>query len=277
MSSIPVSVVIPYYNRRRFIDECLESVFRQTVSPLEVIVVDDASEPAQRRYLDRFVPRIKVVALPRNQGAAGARNAGIAVAQGEWIAFQDSDDLWEPDKLAIQWDHVQQQPGCDGVQTAIRSFFHDGRESVSDPTAAQLTLEEALRYNVIRLQSLLIRASVLRAVGGFDPALRIGEDDDLGIRLALGGYRIDFRSQPLTSMRRWSHEHVSRDWPALIWDKAKVALLHRSHLERVLGPGATRRRVAYSARMAGHARGGLVGRLLYAGGWGLGGFDTTYD
>src|SRR5262249_27461650 len=146
----PVSVVIPYYNRLRFIDECLESVFRQTVSPLEVIVVDDASEPAQRRYLDRFAPRIKVVALPRNQGAAGARNVGIAVAQGEWIAFQDSDDVWEPDKLAIQWDHVQENPECDGVHTAVRSFFPDGRELVSDPIPERLALADTLLYNLVR-------------------------------------------------------------------------------------------------------------------------------
>ena len=77
-------------------------MFHQDPPPAEVIVVDDGSEPTQRRYLDRFVPKIRVVALARNRGVSAARNAGIAAAHGDWIAFQDSDDVWEPNKLAVQ-------------------------------------------------------------------------------------------------------------------------------------------------------------------------------
>ena len=271
-----VSVIIPYYNRARFIDDCLASVFAQTRAPDEVIVVDDGSRPAERLHLDRFLPRIQIVDQPRNMGVSAARNAGVRAATGAWIAFNDSDDLWVPNKLAIQIDHVTRS-GCDGVHTAIRAFREDGRASVSDPIAPRLTLEDALHDNMIRMQSLLIRADVMRAIGGFDETLRCCEDDDLGIRLAAAGYKIDFLAEPLTDMRRGDYDHLFSNWRRIIRAKAAVALRHRALLERTLGPGATRRRIARAMRKAGDMRGGVVGRVLFAGGWLAGGFDRTTD
>lgn len=271
-----ISVVIPYYNRARFIDDCLASVFAQTRAPDEIIVVDDGSRPAEREHLDKFLPRIRIVDQPRNMGVSAARNAGVRAATGGWIAFNDSDDLWVPNKLAIQIDHAA-RTGCDGVHTAIRAFREDGRASVSEAIAPRLTLEDALRDNMIRMQSLLIKADVMRAIGGFDETLRCCEDDDLGIRLAAAGYRIDFLAEPLTDMRRGDYDHLFSNWRRIIRAKAAVALRHRALLERTLGPGATRRRIARAVRKAGDMRGGVVGRVLFAGGWLAGGFDRTTD
>lgn len=272
-----VSVIIPYYNRRSTIDECLASVFSQTLPPAQVIVVDDASRDEERRYLERFVPRIEIVSLARNRGAAGARNAGIAAARGQWVAFLDDDDAWEADKLAVQQEYLRQNPECAGVHSAIRTFRQDGRESVSGAIPSRLRLEDALRHNLIRVQSLMIRADVLRALGGFDERFRICEDDDLGIRLALGGYRIDFLPQPLTRMRRGHGDHLFGDPYRMVWWKTLLAMHHRELLERTLGRGATRRRIALSVRKAGAMRGGCVGKLLFLAGWGLGGCDATDD
>lgn len=272
-----ISVVIPYYNRARFIDECLESVFAQTRAPDEIIVVDDASEDAQRRHLDRFVPRIRIVDQPRNGGVSAARNAGVHAATGDWIAFNDSDDLWVRDKLAIQIDHVARHAECDGVHTAIRSFREDGRAAVSEPIAPRLTLADALHDNMIRVQSLLIKAEVIRAVGGFDDSLRCCEDDDLGIRLAAAGYQIDFLAEPLTQMRRGDYDHLFGNWRRVIRGKTTVAIRHRALLERVVGRGATRRRIARALRKVGSMKGGVVGRVLFAGGWLAGGFERTTD
>ena len=271
-----ISVVIPYYNRSRFIDDCLASVFAQTRTPDEVIVVDDASQPRERAYLDKFLPRIRIVDQPRNGGVSAARNAGVRAATGSWIAFNDSDDLWVPDKLAIQVDHAT-RTGCDGVHSAIRAFYEDGRVVVSAPLAPQLTLEDALHDNMIRMQSLLIKADVLRAIGGFDETLRCCEDDDLGIRLAVRGYQIEFLAEPLTEMRRGSYDHLFSNWQRIVKGKAGVALRHRALLERTLGRGATRRRIARAVRKAGSMRGGVVGRVLFAGGWLAGGFDRATD
>jgi glycosyltransferase involved in cell wall biosynthesis len=272
-----ISVVIPYYNRARFIDDCLASVFAQTRAPDEVLVVDDASRPDERAHLDRFLPGIRIVDQPRNLGVSAARNAGVRAATGAWIAFNDSDDLWRPDKLAIQIDHVERHAGCDGVHTAIRAFYEDGRAVVSEPLAPRLTLQDALHDNMIRMQSLLIRTDVLRAIGGFDETLRCCEDDDLGIRLAAAGYRIEFLAEPLTEMRRGSYDHLFSNWQRIVKGKAGVALRHRALLERTLGRGATRRRIARAMRKAGSMRGGVVGRVLFAGGWLAGGFDRATD
>ena len=272
-----ISVVIPYYNRARFIDDCLASVFAQSRAPDEIIVVDDSSEPPQRRHLDKFLPRIRIVDQPRNRGVSAARNAGVHTATGDWIAFNDSDDLWVADKLAIQVDHITRHPGCDGVHSAIRAFHEDGGASVSDPIAPHLTLQDALHDNMIRMQSLLIKSAVMRAIGGFDETLRCCEDDDLGIRLAAAGYQIDFLAEPLTHMRRGDYDHLFSNWRRIIRGKAAVAIRHRALLEQTLGRGATRRRIARAVRKAGAMRGGVVGRVLFAGGWLAGGFDRATD
>jgi glycosyltransferase involved in cell wall biosynthesis len=272
-----ISVVIPYYNRARFIDECLASVFTQTRAADEIIVVDDASQPAERRHLDRYADRIRIVDQPRNRGVSAARNAGVRAATGTWIAFNDSDDIWVPDKLALQLDHVARNPGCDGVNTAIRAFREDGRESVSDPVAPLLTLADALHDNMIRVQSLFIKTAVMRAVGGFDERLRCCEDDDLGIRLAAAGYQIHYLAQPLTNMRRGNYDHLFGNWRRVIAGKAVVALRHRELLEREVGRGATRRKIARAIRKIGSIKGGVLGRALFAGGWLAGGFERTTD
>ena len=130
---------------------------------------------------------------------------------------------------------------------------------------------------MIRMQSLMIKTDVLRAIGGFDETLRCCEDDDLGIRLAARGYRIDFIDEPLTEMRRGNYDHLFSNWRRIVRGKAAVAIRHRALLERTLGRGATRRRIARAVRKAGAIRGGVVGRMLFAGGWLVGGFDQATD
>jgi glycosyltransferase involved in cell wall biosynthesis len=272
-----VSVIIPYYNRARFIDECLASIFGQTRAPDEVIVVDDGSAPDQRRHLDQFAPRVQIIDQPRNLGVSAARNAGVRAATGEWIAFNDSDDVWVPDKLAIQFHHLAKHPGCDGVHSAVRAVFQDGSERVSEPIAPQLTLADALHDNMVRVQTLLIKMQVMRAVGGFDERLRCCEDDDFGIRLAAAGYHIDYLAEPLTNLRRGDHDRLFSDWRRIVRGKATVAIRHRALLEQTFGRGATRRRIARAVRKAGALRGGVVGRVLFASGWLAGGFDRATD
>ncbi len=272
-----VSVIIPYYNRAQFIDECLTSVFAQTRPADEIIVVDDASDSVNRQHLDRYRSQIDIVDQPHNRGVSSARNAGIQAATGDWLAFNDSDDAWAADKLATQLDYVARHPDCDGVQSAISVFREDGRVSVSQPVESRLTLAAALHDNMIRVQSLLIKSNVLRALGGFDESLRCCEDDDLGIRLAAAGYKIDFLPAPLTRLRRGSYDHLFGDWRRVVTCKAKVAMRHRALLEKELGHGATRRKIARAIRKVGASKGGVLGRLLFAGGWLAGGFEKATD
>jgi glycosyltransferase involved in cell wall biosynthesis len=257
-----VSVIVPYYNRARFIDECLASIFSQSRAADEVIVVDDGSVPDERRHLDRFLPRIRIVDQVRNQGVSAARNAGVRAATGAWVAFNDSDDTWVPDKLKIQLEYLADHPGCDGVHTAVRAIFQNGRVAVSEPIAPKLTLEAALHDNMVRMQTLVIKTEVFRAVGGLDERLRCCEDDDFGIRLAAGGYQIDYLADPLTDLRRGDYERLFSDWRRIVRGKTSVAIRHRALLEQTLGRGATRRRIARAVRKAGAIRAGVVGRVL---------------
>ena len=120
-----ISVVIPTYNRADKVLKSIESVLTQTVADLEVIVVDDGSSDDTERILAHtFRDRIRYYAQA-NQGASVARNKGIEEARGEWIAFLDSDDLWERDKIEWQLKALEQfGPECAACYTDTRLFNH---------------------------------------------------------------------------------------------------------------------------------------------------------
>ncbi len=98
-----ISVVIPAFNRDRTIKRCLDSILAQTLPPLEIIVVDDCSTDGTTDIVKSYDNAlIRCIVLDNNSGAQAARNRGIREAKGDWIAFQDSDDEWMPEKLQIQ-------------------------------------------------------------------------------------------------------------------------------------------------------------------------------
>lgn len=109
-----ISVVIPTYNRAHLIKESLQSVLAQTLQPYEIIVVDDFSTDHTEDVVNSLnSPLIKYVKNNRKKGANGARNTGILMAQGEYIAFHDSDDLWMPTKLEKQYDLMKRDRNID--------------------------------------------------------------------------------------------------------------------------------------------------------------------
>src|SRR5207342_2634786 len=110
-----VSVVIPAYNRAGSIVRAIESVLRQSYTDFELLVLDDGSTDGTLAAAGTVTdPRLRLIANPRNLGAAGARNAGIEAARGTWVAFQDSDDEWLPLKLELQMARLT-APGADYI------------------------------------------------------------------------------------------------------------------------------------------------------------------
>ncbi|MFQ5769234.1 MAG: glycosyltransferase family 2 protein, partial [bacterium] len=108
MKSPFFTVVIPTHNRAELLKEAIQSVLAQTFSDFELIVVDDHSTDNTRDVIASFRDsRIKYVLNDRTTGGAGTRNAGIFRAQGEWVAFLDDDDVWLPQKLALQYNKIQ--------------------------------------------------------------------------------------------------------------------------------------------------------------------------
>ena len=103
MGTPTVSVILPTYNRADTLGSAIESVLRQTFDSFELLIVDDGSTDGTGSVLQRITdPRVQVIRNPVNRGVSAARNAGIAEARAPFLAFQDSDDAWRPQKLERQ-------------------------------------------------------------------------------------------------------------------------------------------------------------------------------
>jgi glycosyltransferase involved in cell wall biosynthesis len=176
-----ISVIIPYYNGSRFIAATLETVFRQDLAPLEIIVIDDGSADEEAQVLERFRDRIKIV-RQSNTGVSGARNKGISIARGRWIAFLDQDDLWEPNKLSRQWAYIQQHPECKAVHTAVKCIQQDGQEVIYHKQS--LVLEDFLyaHPNPSYLSSTMINKDGLLLAGLFNTTLPFSQDLECFLR-----------------------------------------------------------------------------------------------
>jgi len=228
------SVIIPTYNRAVDVGKAIESVLAQTFSDLEVIVVDDGSSDDTGRILgEAFGDRIRYYAQA-NRGVSVARNKGIAEARGEWIAFLDSDDLWESEKLEWQFKALERfGPECGACYTDVRlfnnpetrtlfqmaeeSYRHEGAMGVNTD-ALRLLVRPGGAGMVVCLSSFLARAEVVKRSAGFDPTLLYSQDSEFMFRLAmLTGFC--FVNRPLVwfdrSPAEIRHVGVSAEWNKL--------------------------------------------------------------
>lgn len=185
MATPTVSVVIPTYNRAHLILEALESVFAQTHQEYEVIVVDDGSTDNTREVLAPFLHRIQYV-WQENQGISGARNRGILLSRGRYIAFLDSDDRWLPEKLAKQVVYLDAHPKV-GLLCCGLWRYEIGKEETRErrPQGFPKNFEELLQGpNFIPTSTAIVPRDCFSKVGLFDPALPPIEDWDMWLRLA---------------------------------------------------------------------------------------------
>ena len=226
-----VSVVIPTYNRAAKVAHAVESVLSQTFRDLEVIVVDDGSTDDTGAVLTScFGDRIRYCPQ-KNQGASAARNKGIEQARGEWIAFLDSDDRWEADKLEWQLRATESfGTAARACYTDVRFYNYDeprtmfqlGEESYVhqgemglNPEALRLLVRPGGAGMVICLSSFMVHSEVVRASGGFDPKLPYSQDSDFMFRLAMHT-EFTFVNRPLVWFDRspveLRHVGVSAEW-----------------------------------------------------------------
>ncbi len=183
-----VSVVIPAYNNAAYIDSAIESVLNQTYTNYEIIVVDDGSTDNTRQLLEPYLNRAKYI-YQENQGAAKARNRGIEVARGEFIAFLDADDFFLPEKLAAQVGCFAEESSLTMVQTGWR-FVDEKGNSIKDvepwQNTEELDLENWLMWQATLPSAMMFRREWLQLNGGFDSRY-IPEDLEIVLRLALCG------------------------------------------------------------------------------------------
>lgn len=187
-----VSVIIPTYNRAALLGDAIESVLAQQHPDIEIIVADDGSTDETSAVASQYGDKIRYLALPHRGQPAAPRNSGLAVATGDFIAFLDSDDLYLPNKLALQLPVIEANPHV-GVVYSNGHFFIDQPDqptgTVQDglPTPSGAIFGDLLRGNFLSTPVVLIRRSVLQKVGNFneDQALMPVEDYELWLRLAM--------------------------------------------------------------------------------------------
>ena len=201
-----VSAIIPAYNAADYIGAALDSIFSQTMRDYEVIVINDGSpdtvqlEQALAPYLSRIV-----YLKQENRGAAAARNAGLRIARGRFVAFLDADDFWLPEYLSEQIRFLETS-GADMVYAdalLIGSVSEEGRTYMElTPSRGKVTAVSLLSAtsNVIT-SGVLARAASIIEVGMFDEDIKRGHDFDLWLKLAKQGARIDFQRKVLLQHR----------------------------------------------------------------------------
>lgn len=119
-----VSCVVPVYNGEAYLGEAIDSILAQTWRPLEIIVVDDGSTDDSAAVAEAYGAKVRVI-RQANAGCATARNAGLAAATGEFVAFLDADDLWHPEKLQRQMARFEALPSLDYAVTYTQNFWQD--------------------------------------------------------------------------------------------------------------------------------------------------------
>lgn len=171
-----ISIITPVFNAERFLEQTLQSVFQQDFTNWELLLVNDCSTDKSAEIISCYEAdsRIRLINLEKNSGAAFARNQGISLAQGRYIAFLDSDDVWMPDKLRKQLDYMEEK-NCTFCFTEIRRTDEEGH-----PIGKIRTIPERVDYQYLLKKTVIATSSVIidkLRVGDFTmPLRRSGQD-----------------------------------------------------------------------------------------------------
>jgi glycosyltransferase involved in cell wall biosynthesis len=205
-----VSVVIPTYNRWPMIGEAVQSVLAQTFDRFELFVVDDGSTDSTVPSLRQRHPKLKVVTQPR-AGVSAARNAGVAMAQGKYIAFLDSDDLWSPAKLAVQTNFMERNSGvriCQTEETWIRNGIRVNPKLKHRKPAGDI-FRRSLELCLVSPSAVMMTKELFYLAGRFDESFPVCEDYDLWLRIAVC-HPVHFIDRPLVTKRGGHADQLSR-------------------------------------------------------------------
>jgi glycosyltransferase involved in cell wall biosynthesis len=195
-----VSVIIPTYNSRQWIERAINSVWNQTYEPIEIIVVDDGSNDGTFELVKQNYNHV-ILLKQQNQGSAIARNYGAGMAKGEVLAFLDADDIWAPDKIELQMKALAKYRDCGLCVTKAIDFRAFEKPPAFDshdfePVITSIDFMTILKNNVIYTSSaIVIREAFIKSTG-FDPRFRWGEDHDLWLRIA-DNYKVIKIEEPL--------------------------------------------------------------------------------
>jgi len=254
-----VSIIIPTHNNRKaFLLEAIDSVLAQTYEDYELIVVDDGSADETGEALEQYGERLHYL-YQANQGVSAARNNGLAHAQGEFVAFLDSDDLWLPKKLAIQVAFMDQHPQaqiCYTDELWIRRGVRVNPKKRHAKYSGEI-YPHCLPLCIISPSSALMRRGLFAQVGTFDSGLPVCEDYDLWLRVA-ARFPVFFIPQRLIVKRGGHPDQLSRqEWGN---DRYRVMALAKILELGVLTPELRRLTIQEFHRKVGVLIGGYLKR-----------------
>ncbi len=198
------------YNGSETISETIDSILDQSIKPTEIIVVDDGSTDSSIEVLKRYEGQIRIIER-ENGGPSRARNTGIELANGPWIALCDGDDLWHRGKLEQQINTAKENPDISIFATSWRRSFHE--LSLDNKKHHLVDRQRLLKLNQFQTSTVLIKKSIFDEVGFFDPTVDVAEDWEMWIRAALIS-KIYVDDAPLV-MYRDSPKGVSKDLTTL--------------------------------------------------------------
>lgn len=227
-----ISIVIPTWNRLALVRQAIDSVLAQTHEDWQLIVVDDGSTDgtveAVRKLTD---PRLKVLSASHSGSTAITRNRAIEAATGDWIAFLDSDDLWEPRKLEVQLQALAAAGAgwCYSDYRIVDQAAHPLAHRISgfQPLSGRIIEPLLLGRTAAFIGTVVVRSDLLASIGGFDPSLRYREDLDLEFRLALAADAVAV-PEVLVSVR----SHGDRKTAMADFPFERSALVYRKFLDR---------------------------------------------
>jgi len=181
-----VSVVIPVYNREKTMVRAVDSVFEQSIKPEEIIVVNDGSTDGTADVIKDYGNKIIGINLPINSGPSAARNEGVRHAKSDWIAFLDSDDCWEKDKLKSQKEFIDRYPFYQIMQSE-EVWIRNGKRvnpCRHHEKKSGWIWEPSLHRCLISPSGVMLRKSLFERHGGFDEHLPVCEDYDLWLKIS---------------------------------------------------------------------------------------------
>lgn len=249
IDEIQVSVIIPAFNAAKTIIRAIDSVRLQHINLLEIIVIDDGSvDDTPEVVIKNIQPGeiIKLLKMKKNSGVSAARNAGINLARGKFIAFLDADDIWLQGKIQKQIDVMERDPTITLVSCNTRLVSESGLQlkvgHINRPPVEGINAWKTLLiYNFLPTPTILTYRRLIEDIGGFDESLAVGEDLDLWIKLAMRG-KVSIINEVLTHyydsvgslMKRHSSETNSIVAPMLekhiIAQQSKLTTLEQRHI-----------------------------------------------
>jgi len=223
MNKVPITVIIPTFNRSTFIHEAVDSVLAQSYQEFELIIIDDGSTDATPEILSRYKGHVSVITT-EHRGPSAARNRGIEAAQGEFISFLDSDDLWLPDKLKVQINFFHTNPGtfvCQTEESWVRNGARVNQKKIHKKYSGWI-FEHCLPRCIVSPSAVMIHKTVFDKVGLFDESMPACEDYDLWLRIS-PLYSICLIDKPLIIKRGGHDDQQSKTIEAL--DRFRIQAL----------------------------------------------------